>query len=139
MGSPFSLLIEGFNESCGVNYSRAGEPETAAEARAAGSDAAPLPGPAPASPRRARASSASESSVSSRPGSRPAPVDDRRTLVLDVVEPGRGRDCARLRGHEPELQPEGFRADADRLARHVWCGFDPAEDVDEVDRAVDLG
>jgi hypothetical protein len=65
-------------------------------------------------------------------------MHDRRALVLDVVEPRGLGDPSRLRRPDPELEPERPRADGDRLAGDGGAELGAAEDVDQVDRLVDL-
>ena len=66
------------------------------------------------------------------------PVHDRGAEILDVVEPGGLCDRPRLLRDDPELQPEGAGAGLDRFAGVRRRELGAAEDVDQVDRAVDL-
>ena len=64
-------------------------------------------------------------------------MHDRRALVLDVVDPGLLRSPSPRRD-DPELEPERTGAGLDRLASDVGAELRAAEDVDEVDRLLDL-
>ena len=66
-------------------------------------------------------------------------MDDRRALVLDVVEACLLADRAGVGRVQVELEPEGLRAGLDRLSRVPGRGLLGPEDVHEVDRLVDLG
>ena len=65
-------------------------------------------------------------------------VDHGGAEILDVVDPGLLRDRARLGRDDPELEPERAGADRDRLFGVRGRELGTAEDVDEVDRTVDL-
>src|SRR5215207_3837090 len=65
-------------------------------------------------------------------------VHDGGAEILDVVEARTLRDRARLVRDDPELEPQGAGADGRRLLGVRGRQLGPAEDVDEVDRTVDL-
>ncbi len=65
-------------------------------------------------------------------------MNDRGAEILDVVQPRLLGDSARVGGDDAELEPERSGADCHRLLRMGGCQLGSAEDVDEVDRAVDL-
>src|SRR5919108_3841825 len=117
----------------------AGAPVNGAGPREAASAAVPPRAPGRVSPRRGGASNGSRSAASSRQASGDlVAVHDGGALVLDVVETGVRRDLPRLPRDDPQLEPERLRAGGDGLARDVRAELRPAEDVDEVDRLVDL-
>src|ERR671936_507325 len=66
-------------------------------------------------------------------------VDDHRAGVLDIVQTRGLRDRARRRRNDALLEPESSRSGRDRLARDFGAELGSPEDVDEVDRALDLG
>ena len=66
-------------------------------------------------------------------------MDDRRAEVLDIVEAAFRGDAARFLRPDPQLQPERLRAGRDRLLRMCRGVLGTAEDVDEIDRTVDVG
>src|SRR5207237_3937657 len=67
-----------------------------------------------------------------------ARVLDLAAAIHDDLEPGVARDPGALLADHAELQPEDLGADLDRLARDPGNFGRGAEDVDDVDRRVDL-
>src|SRR5438132_8610879 len=67
-----------------------------------------------------------------------ARVLDLAAAVHDDLEPGVARDLRAFLVDDTELQPEHLGADLDRLARDLGHLGRGAEDVDDVDRLVDL-
>jgi hypothetical protein len=63
---------------------------------------------------------------------------DRRAAVHDDREPGRAGPVGGGPVDDPELHPDGARADRDRLVDVRAGGVRAAEDVDDVDALVEL-